>query len=110
MQDDDTDALLALAARQRPKPSPGLMARVLADALALQTAARPVRQGLWARLADAFGGAPVLAGLGSSVALGLAIGYVNPTTADYLTGGLSGLSGTETLDLFPGTDALLTEG
>jgi hypothetical protein len=112
MRDDDLDDLLALAARARPDPSPALIERVLADALAAQPPApAPVpprrRQPLLGRLAGAFGGGPVLAGVCSTVLLGLTVGYLNPGAADYLTGGLVA---SDTLDLFPTADVLATEG
>ncbi len=115
MTDRDLDDLLALAARQPPLPGPDLIDRVLQDALALQavppqgpaphgaTAARP---GPLARLSGLFGGWPVLAGVCSTLILGLAVGYLSPATADYLTGGGSA----EALDLFPSTEFLTTEG
>lgn len=112
MQDKDLDGLFALAARDRPTPSPALMDRVLADALAAQPQPRelapaPVRPGLLARFAAMFGGAPVLAGVCSAAVAGVALGYLNPASMDVLTGGLTG---TETLELFPSADFLTTEG
>ncbi|MCX7286660.1 MAG: hypothetical protein NTW20_03625 [Rhodobacterales bacterium] len=120
MQDSDLDGLLGLAARARPTPSTDLMDRVLADALALQPGAAPPwratamarqgeRPGWLARLAAAFGGAPVLAGVCASMVVGLAVGYLNPSALDYLTSGLTGAE-TGTLELFPTTDFLATEG
>lgn len=116
MQDSQLDAVLGQAARARPAPSADLMDRVLADALALQPdeapqrrAAPAARPGWLARLADAFGGAPVLAGVCASMVVGLAVGYLNPATLDYLTSGLTGVE-TGTLELFPTTDFLVTEG
>ena len=95
---DDLDDLLAAAARRPVQPSEALMERVLADALALQPATAPVfrpalpapRPGLLARLAAVFG---------------LALGYLNPTTMDYLTG-----ASADTAEFFPETDFLTTEG
>lgn len=120
MRDKDLDDLLGLAARDRPLPAADLIDRVLAEGLALQpqpvplAAASPTRQAGWlSRLAAAFGGAPALAGVGSAMVLGLAVGYLDPATLDNLTGGLTGgLTGTEagTLDLFPSADFLTTEG
>lgn len=113
MRDRDLDDLLALAAASRPVPGPDLLDRVMADALAEQpkaaapiTAAAPPRTpGLLARLALAFGGGAVLAGVTSTLVLGLAVGYLSPATLDYLTGG-----GGDTVELFPDTDFLTTEG
>ncbi len=126
MQDKDLDGLFALAARDRPLPSPALMDRVLADALAAQPQPRALaaarapselptpisapisaHQSLLARLAALFGGAPVLAGVCSAAVAGVALGYLNPATMDMLTGGLTG---SETLELFPSADFLTTEG
>jgi hypothetical protein len=111
MRDKDLDDLLALAAANRPGPDTALLDRVLADALAAQP--RPVppappvqrRAGLLERLSLAFGGGAVLAGVTSTLLLGMAVGYFSPATLDYLTGG-----STEAVDLFPDTDFLTTEG
>lgn len=88
------------------------MERVLADALALQPepqalrAAAPIpRPGFLARLAAAIGGPPALAGLGTAAVFGLALGYLSPTTMDYLTG-----ASADTAEFFPGADFLTTEG
>ena len=112
MQDDELDHLLAAAARQAPTPSEALMNRVLADALALQPQApgprpaAPVRgPGVLSRLAGLFGGGPALAGLGTAAVFGLALGYLSPTTLDYLTG-----ASTDTAEFFPEADFLTTEG
>lgn len=106
---DDLDDLLAHAARRPALPSEALMNRVLADGLALQPAALTVRSaprpGLFARLSGTFGGPPVLAGLGTAAVFGLALGYLSPTTLNYLTG-----SSTETAEFFPQADFLTTEG
>jgi hypothetical protein len=115
MQDDDIDDLLALAARYRPEAPRPLLDRVLADALAAQPQPRPVpparpaarRAAALARLAALVGGRAALAGALSSVVLGLAIGYLNPAAADYLTGALTAA---DTLDLFPAADFLTVEG
>lgn len=116
MQNDDLDSLLAAAARARPDPSAALIDRVLADAYALQPApsAPPQatsapRLGLLARLAAAFGGGPVLAGVCSAALVGVTLGYLNPASYDYLTGGLADTA-TDAVDLFPTTDFLTSEG
>jgi hypothetical protein len=107
---DDLDDLLAQAARRPVLPSEMLMERVLADALALQPQsaprqAIPVRQGLMSRLAAALGGPPALAGLGTAAVFGVALGYLSPTTLDYLTG-----TSTDAAEFFPDADFLSTEG
>ncbi|MFN3281086.1 MAG: dihydroorotate dehydrogenase [Tabrizicola sp.] len=113
MQDDDLDRLLAAAASAPVRPSEALMERVLADALALQpapsVALRPgptrARPGLLARIAAAIGGGPVLAGMGTAAIFGLALGYLSPTTLDYLTG-----STADSVEFFPDADFLTIEG
>jgi hypothetical protein len=113
MKDDDIDRLLAAAASRPAAPSEGLMERVLADSLALQpqsapflSAPRPLaRISLLSRLAASIGGGPALAGLFSAAMVGIAIGYLSPTTLDFLTG-----TSAETVELFPETDFLQTEG
>lgn len=116
MQDKDLDGLLALAALQAPRPSDGLMDRVLADAMASQLrppviAPRPATTGRLARLAAMFGGAPVLAGVVSAAIAGVAFGYLDPETTGLLTDSIaSGLTGSEALDLFPSADFMSTEG
>ncbi|MFP5479961.1 MAG: dihydroorotate dehydrogenase [Alphaproteobacteria bacterium] len=107
---DDLDDLFAAARADRPQPSEALLQRVLADALAQQPCPAPTpvhRSGLLARLSAAFGGGPALAGVCSAAVVGLVLGYLNPMTYDYLTGGLTGA---ETVDLFPSTDFLSSEG
>ncbi len=112
MQDDDLDRLLATAATTAPSPSAALMQRILADGLALQPqppalrkTSPPARAGLLSRLAAAMGGAPALAGLGTAAAFGISLGYLSPTTLDYLTG-----TAADTAEFFPDADFLTTEG
>ncbi len=112
MQDDDLDRLLVAAAEQPLVPSQALMDRVQADAMAVQPQGlvlRPAvlasRPGLLARLVGAIGGGPALAGLGTAAVFGLALGYLSPTTMDYLTGGSA-----DTAEFFPQADFLTTEG
>lgn len=111
MHDKDLDDLLAMAAANRPAPDEALLDRVLADALASQPKQTPPvprvssRVGLLERLSLAFGGGAVLAGVTSTLLLGMAVGYLSPVTLDYLTGGSA-----EAVDLFPDTDFLTAEG
>lgn len=112
MQDDDLDHLLALATRRVLKPSDALMQRVLDDAMALQPkppvlrpAAPAARAGLLARLVGMVGGGPALAGLGTAAIFGITLGYLSPTSLDYLTG-----TSTDVAEFFPDADFLTIEG
>lgn len=111
MRDKDLDNLLAMAAANRPAPDASLLDRVLADALAVQpdrappAPTAPRGAGLLERLSLAFGGGAVLAGVTSTLLLGMVVGYLNPATLDYLTGG-----SVEAVELFPDTNFLTTEG
>lgn len=109
----DLDALFAQARATPPEPSADFMARIEAQAHALQPRApfAPARRplGVWARLAAALGGAIALGGLGTAaMAAGLVIGYVQPEPMVNLAGSI-GFGTAETIDLLPGFDALLTE-
>ena len=112
---DDLDALFATARGADVQPSDALMARVLADAAAVQPKAVPLVQagardtGFWAGLAALFGGGGVLAGLGTVAMAGFYIGFVQPETVMALADGWTTGSSVETVDLMPGVDALLTE-
>lgn len=83
-QDKDvrsTDVLLAAARSQPPAVPDALMARVLADADALQPS-HPVPDrpsgGLWTRISDLFGGWQGLGGLVAATCAGVWIGWNPP--------------------------------
>lgn len=111
--DDDLDDLLADLRARGPAASGNLMARVLADAAALQpkpaAPAPRARGGLWASLAAVFGGAGALAGLAAAAVAGLAIGLAAPTPADALTAALWGGGADAGVDLIPTLDEVLTD-
>ena len=115
MPEPDLEALFAQARAQPPQVDPDFVARVMADAQALQPRApaptarpRARRPGFWTRLAAVLGGATAVAGLGTAAMAGLLIGYVQPepmvALADSMGFGIS-----ESLDLRHGFDALLAE-
>ena len=117
MQTSDLDDLLALAARRSTMPSPALMDRVTADALALQPLPMTVpraavaRPGLWSRLVEMLGGPAAMAGVTSAALFGVALGYLDPTTMDILAYGQGAdQAETEAVDFFPSVDFLMTEG
>jgi hypothetical protein len=81
-QDDALlEALFAEAAGDgKPEVPADLMARILADAEAMQPtaaalAARPARQGLFSQFMQAIGGWPSLAGLATATVAGVWIGF-----------------------------------
>lgn len=112
----DLDTLFAQARAEEDGLSPGLSARILADAAAVQAAGRPraappVRPGPLSRLLGLFGGSgPLASGVLAGIA-GLALGYMQPETVSGLGVLLaSDASAAETgLELMPGFDALFTE-
>jgi hypothetical protein len=119
---DDLETLFRTARSERPEPSGDLMARVLADAAALQpvpaalpAARRPPRAeagggGFLAGLAALFGGGGVLAGMGSAAAMALLVGFVQPAPVSALTAAWGGTTTTTAAyDLTSGFDALLAE-
>ncbi len=106
------DDLFAAARRAAPEPSPGFLARVIADAEAVQEAAEavPVRRsaapsgGLMAALRGMFGGWGALGGMLTATVAGIWIGFSGADQLGLVTGGLLGT--TESL----GTVSLLPEG
>lgn len=86
--DDMLDGLFAQARRETPAPSDDLMARVLADASAMQPrpAAVPTPQmGLWGRMLDVVGGWPAVSGLAAATVAGIWLGVAPPSSVEDLT-------------------------
>ena len=116
MREHDIDDLFTEARSQGPLACAPLMAKVFSDALAHQPAFLPamsLRQpklGFWAGMVDALGGKGGLAGLGTAAAVGILLGFVQPTSLMTLTDQFFVQSPLEELDLIPGVDAILTEG
>lgn len=109
----DLDDLLATAATRRMAPSDALMARVLADAMAEQprvgqvqpSRPRAASPGLWARLAELFGGGGALAGIGTAAVAGVVIGFAQPAGLGALTEAVWGTP-LETVELIPSVETL----
>ncbi len=113
----DLDAILAAARTAGADASEDFLARVLADAYAMQpqpaaVVAVPAASGWRARLVaslSALGGMGAAAGLATATLAGVWIGFARPD----LVGGL-GLEWTgaqvESIELLPSVDAWLTEG
>lgn len=92
--DEALDALFAQARRDRPPA--GLVARVLADAGAVQPGRR--RTGPFAAVVAALGGWPSAAGLAAASVAGLFIGYAAPEAVSFAG---SGASAYDLIDLAP---------
>lgn len=114
-QHDDLDALFATARAATPAPGADLMARVMADAQAVDAARRaPARRrrglgliDLWRAFAAAFGGAGLVAGMATAAAAGLWIGFAAPAPVAALAPALLGQETAADLDLIPDILALL---
>ena len=80
MTDRDTglDEFFAAARAEAPLPSGDLLARIEAEALALQTRAATPAPGLFAQVRAALGGWPGVAGLAAACAAGIWIGVAAP--------------------------------
>lgn len=119
MDDKELDDLFAAARAAPPAPSDALMARVVADALANQPAARPEtaaparrlpsrRAPLWEPLAAIFGGTGALVGIGGAAVTGLFIGLAQPAAILSLSD--TYFAGTaDSVALLPSVDALFSE-
>lgn len=99
---DNLSALLDMAAAQQPVPPDDLMARVLADAQALQPApvavapSVPARRG-WESFVEMIGGWPGIGGLATAGVAGLWIGFAPPVSLETLAAEILGT--TEVINL-----------
>ncbi|MEZ5796329.1 MAG: dihydroorotate dehydrogenase [Paracoccaceae bacterium] len=114
---DDLELLFAAARADAPRPSPALMARVLADAYDAQpaapapvavTAPTPWWSRAMAALSASFGGGGVLAGLGTAAVAGVFLGYASPNAADWLSEALTPAA--DSLLMPSAADLFLSEG
>ncbi|MCW8843454.1 MAG: dihydroorotate dehydrogenase [Rhodobacteraceae bacterium] len=116
MQDHDLDALFAAAARDTAQdPSADLLARVLADAEAVQPKAMPIeasapRRGMFDGILAVIGGWPSLGGLAAATVAGVWIGFsATPTVLPDGLASLVGQSDTEYLAYLDTSYAYLEE-
>ncbi len=113
-QDDaGLETLFALARAPVDPPSRELMARILADAAAVdsgrtQMAPQAARGGLFSGLMAALGGWPALGGLAAATVAGLWIGIAPPSGLTGLTDAVWGTS--TTISVFSVDDVLGSEG
>ncbi len=118
-EDTDLDALFATASANAAlapaKPSDALMARILADADALQpTSAQPAAGvappvGWFQTLAGWFGGGISLAGMSMAALTGLYLGVAQPLPVATLTELVTGYTALDSLELLPSTGTLWTQ-
>ena len=119
--DSDLDGLLAQMRGDDPDPSAALMARVLADAAAVQPRAGAavswitapalpmVVPSFWSQLAGVFGGGGALAGMSLATVAGVFLGIVQPAPVAALTQAFASVTPLEQMDLLPGEDTLWVE-
>lgn len=115
---DELDDFFTAARGEGPVPSGALMARVLADADAMQprvalalAVAEPAAASRWRRwlmaISAAVGGGAMATGLASAAVAGVFIGYAGPVTSDWLAGAVSG---DEDVQMMAASDLFLEEG
>ncbi|NJM82956.1 MAG: hypothetical protein HC844_11065 [Tabrizicola sp.] len=112
MSDDDLERFFTAARRNPAEASDVLLTRVLQDAQQHQRAAAlapPRRAGWWRRLSLQLGGAPVLAGLGTAMVMGLMVGYIGPSVLSDLTG-TTAPEADGAFDLFSAAGLFVAEG
>lgn len=113
--DNDLDRLFQGARIDGPDLSPALLERILGDAAELQprppslAVTAPSGPGFWSGLLAAFGGAGMLAGLGTAAVAGLMIGLFPPAPINALAESLF-QAPLDEIELLPGVDALFSEG
>jgi hypothetical protein len=118
MQETDLESLFATARAERPSPSAGLTARIMADAEAVQSAFRPApvpaRPRRWSGWIAAIGGNGVLAGLATATLAGLWLGFAQPAPVSALTQTVSDAfaadAGLGSVELIPSLDSFGLEG
>jgi hypothetical protein len=108
--DDMLDDLFAQARGTSPVPGDALMARVIADADAVQpraVAAPVARPGLMMRMLDTIGGWPAVSGLAMATVAGIWVGVAPPASVQDVTAAMMGDE--VSINLFT-TDLILDAG
>ncbi len=109
---NNLDDLFAEAASASEVPSAALVARIVADADALQPrpaplkAAAQVPRGWITTLADWFGGGLSLAGMSAAAVTGLFLGVAQPASVLALAEVVTGTETLDSLDLLPASGTL----
>ncbi len=102
VNDTELEALFQQARATPPQMPEGLMARVLADAEALQPAPRAAHGG-WRAWIAALGGLPGMGGLVTASCLGFWLGVAPPSGLPDLAGTVLGVESTYEEDIGSGT-------
>lgn len=116
MKEAELDTLLAQARTAPRDAPPGLMDRVLADGLALQStrhaaAREPARRGrFWHGFLEAIGGRGALAGLMTAAVAGLWLGLAAPAPVAALTESLLPAEGPDMVELLSDDNEVLENG
>jgi len=105
--DQMLDDLFALAQANAAVPSDDLMARILADADAVQAATPEPKQSLWRGLFDIIGGWPSVGGLAMAGVTGVWFGIAPPATLSILAADLIGTN--VTVDLLDDSSSYFAE-
>ncbi|MBT8408818.1 MAG: dihydroorotate dehydrogenase [Alphaproteobacteria bacterium] len=93
-----------------PVASADLMERIYADALAeIPAPPAPARAGLLARISEAIGGWPAMAGLATATVAGIWIGYAQPVGLGVFSAAEETAAAFELGDLLPGYGGLALE-
>lgn len=106
-QDFGLDAFFDAARNQPPMPSGDFMARIMADAEAVQAgfgAVAPVvadRPGVWASLSALFGGLVGVGGMATAALAGVWIGFAGVGGIDAYWPGAASEAGLASVDLMP---------
>ncbi len=105
--DQMLDDLFALAQAKPVMPSDDLMARILADADAVQVAAPAPTQSIWADFFDIIGGWPSVGGLAMAGVTGVWFGIAPPATVTTFAADLIGTD--VTVDLLADSSSYFAE-
>lgn len=113
MTDDDLDHLFLAARATGAPPSAALMARILADAAAVQPrapAVTPRRPGLrLSALIAALGGVGALTALATAAVAGLWIGLAPPAAVDDFAATLWTSAEADSLELIPDLEGMMSD-
>ena len=111
MTDNDLDDLFSAARADVARPSPALMARILADAGTMQQrrSVPALRRFRLAALIAALGGSGGIAGLATATVAGLWIGLAPPAAVDDFAGMIWKSGQGDSVDLIPDLEGMIND-